>query len=54
MFVSLASRRLTDVGERSEMLKYVSKIVNDDLGKVNEDLVARDHRDHWREIRKSG
>ena len=52
--MSLASRPLTDVGERSEMLKHVGRMVSEDLEKVREDQVARDHRDHWREIRKSG
>lgn len=54
LFVSLASSKLPDVGERSEKLKDVCKTVKEQLINLDQNQVVLDHVTHWRDIRKSG
>lgn len=54
LFVSLASSKLPDVGERSEKLKDVCKIVKEQLINLDQNKVVLDHVANWKDIRKSG
>ena len=51
LFVSLASSQLPDVGERSEKLKSVSNLVQQDLTELDQSQTIHDHVVHWNEIR---
>lgn len=52
--MSLASSKLPDVGERSEKLKDVCKIVKEQLINLDQNKVVLDHVANWKDIRKSG
>lgn len=54
MYVALASKKLADVGERSEKLKEVMSEVEEVMKSVEDETIVKSHTESWTTLRQSG